>query len=137
MGKKILAGVVGVIVAFVLVWLVQKVGHTVYPPPVDLDWQDTEAVRTFIGTLPTGAFLFVIASYFIGAFCGTLAACKIAGSNRFVFALIVGGLMLAATAMNLVMIPHPMWFSVLAIIAIVVAAWLGLKLGGGSMPQAE
>lgn len=137
MGKKILAGVVGVIGAFVLVWLVQKVGHTVYPPPVDLDWEDADAVREFIGSLPTGAFLFVIASYFIGAFGGTFAACKIAKSSRFVFALLVGGLMLVATAMNLVMIPHPMWFSVLAIVAIIVAAWLGLKLSGGSMPEAE
>jgi len=28
------------------------------------------------------------------------------------------------------MIPHPLWFSVLGVIGIIVAAWLGMTLGG-------
>ena len=137
MGKNIAAGIAGVIVAFALVLVVQKVGHTVYVPPADLDMNDAEAMKAYVATLPVGAFLFVIASYFIGALCGTFAACKIGDARRFIYAMIIGGLMLAATAANLMAIPHPMWFSFAAVIAIVVAAWLGLILSGGAVPKDE
>ena len=42
-----------------------------------------------------------------------------------IFAMVVGGLMLIATIMNLVMIPHPMWFSILGVVGVVIGAWLG------------
>ena len=119
----------------VLVWLVQLVGHTVYPPPVNLDIGDATAMAAYIETLPVGAFLFVIASYFIGTFGGSLVACRIAASQPMLFAGLVGGLMLIATAMNVAMIPHPLWFVVLAIIAIIIAAWLGQKLGSQAAKQ--
>lgn len=129
MGKKIGAGIAGVIVAMVFVWLVQRVGHAVYPPPPGLDVNDAGAMTAYIETLPIGAFLFVIASYFFGTFGGTFLACRIAGSQPMLFAGLVGGLMLIAMAMNIAMIPHPTWFVVAAIIAIIVAAWLGQLSG--------
>lgn len=125
MGRKIGAGIVGVVVAMALVWLVQLVGHTVYSPPADMDINDLAAMTAYIETLPIGAFLFVIGSYFIGTFGGTFLACRIAGSQPMLFAGLVGGLMFIATAMNVAMIPHPTWFVVAAIVAIIVAAWLG------------
>ena len=61
---------------------------------------------------------------------GTFIACKIGTAKPVIFASIVGGLMLIATAFNLAMIPHPLWFSGLGIAGILIAAWLGMKLGG-------
>jgi uncharacterized protein YacL len=46
-----------------------------------------------------------------------------------IYAIVVGGLMLVATAANLLTIPHPLWFSVLGVVGIIVAAWLGMTLG--------
>ncbi len=125
MGKNILAGVAGVVIAVALVWVVEKVGHAVYPPPPDLNFADPDAMRAYIATLPLGALLFVAAAWFIGTLCGTCAACAIGTAKPVIFAMLVGGLMLIATIINLVMIPHPMWFSVPGIVGIVVAAWLG------------
>ena len=135
MGRKVLAGLIGVIVAFFTVWLVQKLGHMVYPPPTDLDPADTEAFGAFVESLPVAALLFVIASYFIGAFDGTFVAALIARDDHYIYPALVGGVVLIATTMNLILIPHPTWFAVTAIIAIVVASWLGLKLSRTVVPK--
>ena len=46
-----------------------------------------------------------------------------------VYACVIGGLVLLATAANLVMIPHPIGFSIPAVAGIVLAAWLGMTIG--------
>ena len=127
MGRNIMSGIAGVVIAMISVWLVQKIGHAVYPPPVGLDVNDLEAMRIYVESLPVGAFLFVIASYFIGTAVGTCAACAIGTMLPRVFAMLVSCVMLVATAMNVAMIPHPVWFLILAVVAIVIAAWLGTK----------
>lgn len=125
MGRNIGAGIVGVIIAMVSVWLVQKIGHAIYPVPAGMDLNDMEAMKAYVAELPIGALLFVIASYFIGTTAGTCAACAIGTMLPRIFAILIGCLMLVATTMNVMMIPHPTWFVVAAVIAIVVGAWLG------------
>ena len=128
MGKNIAAGVAGIVIAGALVWLVEMIGHSVYPPPPGLDFANPEAMRAYIATMPIGAFLFVGGAWFIATLAGTFAACKIGDAKPMIFAIVVGGLMLIATAANLMMIPHPLWFSILGVIGILVAAWLGMTL---------
>ena len=125
MGRNLGAGVAGVVIAMLAVWLVQVVGHAVYTPPAGLDPKNLEAMQAYVASLPLGAFLFVIASYFIGTLAGTCAACAIGTMLPRVFAILIGCLMFIATAMHVAMIPHPTWFIVAAVIAIVVGAWLG------------
>ena len=137
MGKNIAAGIAGVVIAVALVWLIEMVGHSVYPPPPNLNFADADAMRAYTSTLPIGAFLFVGGAWFDGTLCGTFAACKIGTAKPIVFAGVVGGLMLIATASNLVLIPHPLWFSILGIVGIIVAAWLGMTLGRGLASDSE
>jgi hypothetical protein len=136
-GKNIAASIVGIIVAVGLVWLVEKLGHAVYPPPTDLDFANPDAMRTYMKTIPVGALLFVGAAWFIGTLGGTFVACKIRRTKPMMFAVVVGGLMLLATAANLIMIPHPIWFSILGVAGVVVGAWLGMTLGMESASEPE
>lgn len=128
MGKNIAAGIAGVVVAGFIVWLVEMLGHTVYPVPPELDMSDLDTLREYIAGLPTGAFVFVAAGWFLGTLGGVLAACKIGTASPMVFTMVVTGFMLLATAFNLVVIPHPLWFSITGVAGILVAAWLGLTL---------
>jgi len=137
MGKNIVAGIAGVVIAGALVWLVEIIGHTVYPPPSDLDFADPDAMRAYMKTVPVGALLFVGGAWFVGTLGGTIAACKIGNAKPLTFAIVVGGLMLIATAANLVMIPHPIWFSILGIAAIIVGAWLGMTIGAKPVSEHE
>ena len=129
MGRNIVAGIAGVLIAGTLVWIVEMAGHAIYPIPADIDFSNKEAMRTYVSALPLGALLFVGGAWFVGAFGGTFAACKIGRAKPEVYALVVGGFMLAATLANLVMIPHPQWFSIAGLIGIIIATWLGMRLG--------
>ena len=132
MGKNIAAGVAGVLIAGGLVWLIEMIGHSVYPAPPELDFSDADSLRAYMSGLPIGAFLFVGSGWFLGTLAGTMAACRIGTAKPQIFAMVVGGFMLAATAFNLAVIPHPVWFSITGVAGIIVAAWLGMTLSGRS-----
>jgi len=122
----------GVATAFVLILAIEKLGHLIYPPPADLDFSDPEAIRPYMATLPFLALLFPMIAWVVGTFAGTLTACKIGTANPLAFAAIVGGLVLAGTIANLIVIPHPVWFSAVSLVAIVAAAWVALQIAAPS-----
>ncbi|MEJ2129698.1 MAG: hypothetical protein P8X81_12745 [Woeseiaceae bacterium] len=125
------AALAGVVTAFVLVMLVEKTGHLIYPPPANLDHTDVEAMETYTATLPFLALLFPMIAWVIGTFTGSLIASKIGTANPLVFAGVVGGMVLAATIANLIFIPHPHWFSIVSLIAIAATAWFAAKVASG------
>ena len=124
MGRKIAAAVAGVILAVILVAVVERIGHLVYPLPADIDVTNTEELRAYVKTLPVGALLFVLLAWLAGTFGGGLLASFIARDNFRLYTGIVGGLVLLGTAINLVVIPHPLWFSMLSVLAIIATTYL-------------
>ncbi len=123
MFRKLLGGIVGFVAAFSVIALVQSVGHMIFPTPADLDPTDAEAFAEYVAALPFGAFLPVLLSYLLGTAAGVFAGGWIAGGGGMGFAIVIGGLVLVLTIVNLVMIPHPLWFSVVAVIGIPAAAY--------------
>ena len=126
--RNIAAAIIGLVIAFALIMAIEKVGHMIYPPPPDLDFSDPEAVRPYIATLPILALLFPMFAWMIGTFSGSLVACVIGTVRPLAFAVVVGGLVLAGTIANLIVIPHPLWFSALSVIGIVASAWFAMLL---------
>ena len=137
MGRNIAAGVVGVVIAFTLVLVVEKIGHMVYPVPDGLDFTDAEAMSAYVATLPVGALLFVGAAWMIGAAGGTCAACAIGTASPLRFAIVIGGLVFIAACYNLFIIPHPIWFSIVGLVGIVVGAGLGTMCKRATASNAE
>ena len=129
MGRKILAVVAGVILAGIVTYAVQKIGQQVYPPPENLDMKNMEAMKEYVATLPMDALLFVLVSYILGSFAGGWLATKIARTSQMHLPLTVGGVQLFFGLINLVMIPHPMWFAIASVIVFLPAAYFGGKLG--------
>jgi hypothetical protein len=127
--RNIGAGLAGIVVAGTIVWLVEMIGHTIYPTPADLDTGDMDVMRAYVDTVPLGAMLSVALAWFLGSLGGTFAACRIGSARPLVYLLVVGGMMFAGAAFNLTMIPHPIWFSILGVVGIFVGAWLGMTLG--------
>jgi hypothetical protein len=122
------AVIVGLLVAFGVIMGVQMIGHTIWTPPTDLDWNDAEAARTYVSQLPFLALMFPIISYFLGALGGPLVASGIGTARPLTLSGVIGTVLLAATIANLIQIPHPHWFSALAIAAVVIGAWLATQL---------
>ena len=65
MKRKIIAVVLGVVVAVVLIIAIEALEHAVYPSPANLDVTDMEAMQAYVMGLPIGALLFVM-----GMACG-------------------------------------------------------------------
>jgi hypothetical protein len=123
--RSVLAVLAGVVVAGVVVVAIEAVGHRVYPGP---EGHDHEALAAYIRTAPPGVFLFVLAAWGIGTLAGAWLAAWLAGRAPVVHGLIIGGLLLLGALANLLMIPHPVWFSVVGVAMFLPAAWLGAKL---------
>lgn len=127
--SKILAVVLGVLAAVIVIIAIEALGHAMYPPPGDLDLTDRQVMEAYVAGLPLGALLFVMAAWIAATFAGGLLACFIAKEMPFVYASIVGMLVLLGTIINLMSIPHPLWFSIVSVSAIIatifVTGWLG------------
>ena len=126
--RDILACVAGVAIAFLIVFLADELSHMMYPPPPGLDFSDPEALRPYLATMPIGAFLSVMGGWVIATFVGSVVAGRIGTAKAWIFPLVVGGLVFAATLANLIAIPHPLWFSITSLIAILGSAWLAWKV---------
>jgi hypothetical protein len=127
--------IVGITVAIVTVMIMQKLGHIMFPPPADFEVENTEALRAYVISMPLGAFVFLLASYFIGTFDGVFIACLIARTKYHIFAIMIGGLMAILTIVNLIVIPHPHWFSASAVLGIVGSAAMAFWLAKRTLPE--
>ncbi len=128
MGRKIAAVLAGIVIAFSLVFAIEMVGRQVYPPPAGLDYSKPEVVASYMNTLPAGAFMFVLGGFAVATLAGGFVSARIARVRPLLFAGIIGALMLAATVANLLMIPHPLWFSISAITLIILSTILAGRL---------
>ena len=123
--RSILAVVVGMLVAFVIIALVQTVGMRVYPPPAGMDPSNPESIKAAMAQLPLGALLFVLLAYAAGSVAGGWTAARFAPKSRMMHAMIVGAILLGAGIMNMMTIPHPGWFWASAIAIYLLGAWSG------------
>lgn len=124
-GKAILGTVAGVIVGGIMVGFSEKIGHSFYPPPGGLDFNDPVVLKELIATLPVGAFLFVLLAYGLGAIAGTITGGLIGGRKA---AVIVGAILCLFGFMALLMIPHPIWFGPCVLVVNGLGTILGLQV---------
>lgn len=124
-----LLGVAGGLLAGVfVVALVEMLSARFYPLPADLDWRDPQALRQFLETLPTGAFLSVLAAHALGAATAGLVCGLVVRERWLPGPLILGGCFLLAGLVSLWLIPHPAWFALCDTLVYVPAALAGHRL---------
>jgi hypothetical protein len=107
--------IVGVLLAFAAIGLIESVSGAMHPPPDGFDWQDQAKVKEYVESLPTESFAILLAAYFTGSLLGGFVAALIAPGGRTFHAGIIGALVLAATTANFAFlkyrmaIDHPDW----------------------------
>ena len=137
--RKILAVVFGIVVAVVLIIAIETLGYAVYPVPDGLDLTDPETLQAYVMDAPIAALLFVLGAWLVATLVGGLLACFIAKEFPLVYSAIIGGLVLLGTIINLMSIPHPTWFSITAISAIIATIFVTSRLGSSlvAAPEAD
>lgn len=126
--RTILAIVVGVVLGGLVVAMVEAVAHQVYPPPPGVDLSDPEVAREVLASAPIGALLMVAAAWALGSLAGGWVSARICNPHRLAPALIAGGILMAFGLLNLLVLPHPLWFWPVGLIVFIPAAYLGGKL---------
>lgn len=128
MKRSVVGVVLGLIAGFVVVGVVEGASSFVYGSPQGFDFSDTKALREFVGNLPVGAFFFIIAAHVLGSFTAAMTCSAIVRTRWLTCSLIVGSVLLVAGVANLVMIPHPLWFSIVDVLVYLPSAIAGGKV---------
>src|SRR5687767_14115341 len=99
--------VAGLVVAFLCIFAVEWVGHSLYPPPAGLDASDPADQARLMAAMPGAAKAMVLLAWFAGTLAGAWTANRIAG--RGLAGWVVALLAIAAGVATMLMIPHPAW----------------------------
>jgi hypothetical protein len=124
---RIILGIVaGAVVAFCCVFAIELVGHSLFPPPADINLANPADVERLMSELPAAAFAFVLAGWFLGSLAGAGVAHLLA--RRALAGRFVGVLMIAACGYTLYAIPHPVWMWVAGIVLPLLGVWLAERI---------
>ncbi|MEO0899436.1 MAG: hypothetical protein AAFY71_23700 [Bacteroidota bacterium] len=155
--KNILLLILGMVVAFSTISLIDYVGHQFYPPSEEIeaaslelsemDGSDLEAyeaakqkliqtAKDYMGSAPMGALFMIMLSWLMGAFIGAFTSAAIADERRMNLGMTVGFLVLSATVANFIILPvHPIWMMISGAILIILQAWLGTTIAIRFFPK--
>jgi len=126
--RTIAATLAGLLVAVALVFVIELLSHKIWPPPAAITGtSDKEALRAAVDSMPAGALMSVAIAWIAGALGGGFVAARI--SRKALPACIVGGFIVLSGIANLLMIPHPFWFWIVAIVLVPMAALVSARLG--------
>ena len=126
--RNVLAALAGAFTGMVIMIISQIYSAKLHPVPADLDRTDKAAMGEFIGNAPAKALLVVLAGYFVGVIAAAWVAGRLSYRTHYRQAVMVGGLFFVASLMNLTSFPHPLWFWVANLAAIVAGTGIGIKL---------
>jgi hypothetical protein len=135
--RNVIAVVTAFIIGGIFVFAIEAIGHRVYPLPEGFDTSDFAKIADYIKTAPIGAIAFVLLAQSFGSFVGGFVSGLIAKSNKRLIAIIYGVLALIMASINLVMIPHPLWFMVLSIALPIPLSLLGSMIAQGFSKSGE
>lgn len=127
--RTILGVVLGLIVSVVVIFAVEGVGHTIFPPPPGVNLTDPAQLATVMSKIPFQAKIAVLLAWFLGALAGASTGDLVAGRRAWA-GRIVTLVVLALSAFNMTQIPHPAWFMVSAVAAILLAGFLADRAFG-------
>ena len=119
----------GIVVAFLCVFAVEMIGHSLYPPPAGLDVNDPADQARLMDAMPAAAKALVLLAWFAGALAGAWTANRIAG--RSIAGWAVALLVIAAGVATMLMIPHPAWMWAGGIALPLLAGWLAERMAAG------
>ena len=124
--RKFLAVFAGLLVAGALVGMVEFLGHKLYPLPAGVDLRDEKAMAAYVASVPLQAMLLVLLGWALATFAGAWVAARVAGLVNVAY--VVGAIFLAAAWANMLLIPHPQWMLITAIVLVPACAYFGGRL---------
>lgn len=88
--RRIAAVLIGLITGSVCITGIEKIGHSLYPPPVGAKDGDMEALKAYVSEAPFMALFFIILAYAVAALVSGFTASKISIDRKPTAALTCG-----------------------------------------------
>ena len=127
--KNILAVVLGVIIGSAVNMGLITISGSIIPPPEGVDTSTMEGLKATMHLFQAKHFIFPFLAHALGTLVGAFFAALIASKQKIRFALAVGLFFIAGGAINVLMLPSPIWFAILDIAgAYIPMAWIGYKI---------
>jgi len=131
--RNVLAVVVGIFVCMFVNGGIITLSPAVIPPPEGVNVQEMESIRASLHLFQPKHFVMPFLAHALGSLLGGLTAALIAASRKITFALVIGLVHLAGGIAAAFLIPAPVWFIALDLIAAYIPmALVGGRLGSGS-----
>ncbi|MBW4331932.1 hypothetical protein KY084_13750 [Stakelama sp. CBK3Z-3] len=127
--RKLLGVLIGVGIGFVITFMLESLGHLLFPMPPGTDISAPD----LLDHIPLGAKLMVVAAWFTGALAGAYVGQRVGGWLWSGW-VVVGILMLAGIS-TLFMIPHPLWMQAAALVAPILGGLVADRLPGGRVAR--
>lgn len=134
--RGVLAVVAGVAVALAVVSLGDFLASRTWSPPPGSDLSTAGGLRVAMATIPTRTLIVLLLGWATAAAAGAFVATRLAPGRSQTPSLVVTALVLGATMVNLVSIPHPAWVWAGAIVLVPVAGWLAGRAAATNIPAA-
>ncbi len=126
------AVVAGLVVGSVVNMGLVLAGPALVPPPEGVDMTTVEGLAASIHLLAPKHFVFPFLAHALGTLVGAWVATRLTPGRTAGPAWVVGCLFLLGGAINVAMLPAPLWFEALdLIVAYLPMAWLGHRLAAG------
>lgn len=123
--KLVLGIVVGIVAAFATIFVAEMAGHSLFPPPAGVDYDDPAQLAAMMERLPLGGKVAVVVAWFLGALVGGAAANRIAG--RALAGWIVAVAIVLAAYVTMATIPHPGWMWTAGVLLPLAAGWIAQR----------
>ncbi len=127
--RNIAAVIAGAVLGSIVNMSIIMMSSSVIPPPEGADVTTMEGLKASMHLFEPKHFLFPFLAHSVGTLAGAFGATLIAATHKMRFAFGIGVLFLIGGLINVIMLPSPLWFSLLDLIgAYVPMAYFGGKL---------
>ncbi|UPT68487.1 MAG: hypothetical protein M0D57_07610 [Sphingobacteriales bacterium JAD_PAG50586_3] len=124
--KSVLGVFGGLIIGSAVNMALVSIGPMVIPPPAGADFSTMEGLEAAMPLMEPKHFVFPLLAHALGTLVGAFIAALIATTRKLRFAMIIGVAFLIGGVLNIIMLPSPVWFTLLdVLVAYLPMAYLG------------
>ncbi|HET9011364.1 MAG TPA: hypothetical protein VFN38_06080 [Gemmatimonadaceae bacterium] len=128
--RNVIAVVAGIAIGGGVNMALIMLGSSLIPPPAGVDVNSAESLSRSMHLFEPRHFVTPFLAHAVGTLAGALAAYLIAATYRVRIAYVIGAVFFCAGVSASFMIPAPVWFIALDLLAAYLPmAWLGVQVG--------
>ncbi|MFV0530457.1 MAG: hypothetical protein ACK5MD_03370 [Flavobacteriales bacterium] len=126
--RNIIGIIVGLMVASLFLTAILFIGWSLYPLPDRVEFLRPETYKHLDRNIYPGTYIFEILSYIISTFFGGMAVALVVKLAKPAYATLIGIIFFFSVLAKFILIPHPTWFNIVAVLPILPMGYFGGKL---------